>query len=322
MRSCTLLFAVSLCLLSVVTYADISLIDASGLEYFINTDRDSTSDSASAAASDAAYTAPVTNVSTIDGGTTSANLADAFDGYAGMRINDVSYTSLGAPSTENGGRELRFPVQQVGDLDVTRKVFVPSNDEFARWLNIITNTSGATVAVKLELFSDLGSNGSTIIAETATGAKGATINDDWFVTAGDFGDPRLGHIVQGAEGMTQLSQLEHPFGTYDDGFRFQYDFNIPAGGTYIIMHFVTGQPNIDDAAEQAERLWMLGGRSLSGMSASERANVINFAVPLSGCGATLASSSTASGTRSGDLMFIVFATAALLVLRRKSAITA
>ena len=59
----------------------IALIDASGLKYFINTNITfSTSSSASGAMSEASYTAAV-NATTLNGGTTSSTLNDAFDGY-------------------------------------------------------------------------------------------------------------------------------------------------------------------------------------------------------------------------------------------------
>lgn len=336
MRFCTLL-PIALCVLAVGAYADISLVDASGLQFKINTDYTEYTgypESAAGGVEDAAYTAAVTNVSTESGGTSTTTLTDAFDGYGGLLVNDEVYTDLSAPEMEDGGRELRFPVQQLGGCDVSRKVFVPDNDEFVRWLNIITNPSNQTKAVKLELISEVGSNGDTIIAESATGAKGVTIDDDWFVTGGDFGDPdrdppryppgdpRLGHVMQGASGMIQLSQVENPFGGKPDKFRFQYDFEIPAGETYIIMHFVTGQPNIDDAAEQARTLWMLGGESLSGLSQSELANIVNFfgigAPPGATCGANPAALSATDGVLSGDVGLIVLAACALLLLRRRS----
>ena len=58
-----------------------SLIDASGVKYFINTNITfSTSSSASGAMSEASYTHAV-SATTALGGTTSTTLNDAFDGY-------------------------------------------------------------------------------------------------------------------------------------------------------------------------------------------------------------------------------------------------
>src|SRR5258707_13707031 len=59
----------------------ISLIDAGGLKYFIDTNITfSTSSSASGAASEASYTVPIV-ASTVAGGTTMSTRSDMFDGY-------------------------------------------------------------------------------------------------------------------------------------------------------------------------------------------------------------------------------------------------
>src|ERR1700726_819572 len=108
-----------------------SLIDSSGLKYFINTDITfSTSSSASGAASEASYTAAVA-ATTSPGGTMSSTLNDAFDGYEAMCVSltgatgpcstgSASYTMYnknGPATTECLGstsgvnRQVVFPVQ-------------------------------------------------------------------------------------------------------------------------------------------------------------------------------------------------------------------
>ena len=65
----------------------VTLIDGSGLKYFINTEISfATSSSASAAMSDASYTHAVA-ASTALGGTTSTTLTGMFDGYNGACLN-------------------------------------------------------------------------------------------------------------------------------------------------------------------------------------------------------------------------------------------
>jgi hypothetical protein len=65
----------------------VSLIDSSGLKYFINTNITfSTSSSASGAASEASYTVPVM-ASTSAGGLVTSTLSDMFDGYEGICVS-------------------------------------------------------------------------------------------------------------------------------------------------------------------------------------------------------------------------------------------
>src|SRR6185295_7458730 len=74
----------------------ISLTDAAGLEYFIDTNITafgpfSSGSSASAGASEASYTAPVV-ASTLNGGTTNSALDDMFDGYNSLCVSLTSAT--------------------------------------------------------------------------------------------------------------------------------------------------------------------------------------------------------------------------------------
>src|SRR5437762_3250581 len=65
---------------------NIQLIDSSGLKYFINSNVTfSTSSSASAAASEASYIAPV-QASTSAGALVASSLSDMFDGYNGLCV--------------------------------------------------------------------------------------------------------------------------------------------------------------------------------------------------------------------------------------------
>ncbi|HTQ78744.1 MAG TPA: hypothetical protein VMM92_02025, partial [Thermoanaerobaculia bacterium] len=162
-----------------------ALIDASGVKYFINTNITfSTSSSASAAMSEASYTHAVA-ATTSGGGTVSSTLNDAFDGYNTLCLsldnsiascetgnaNFVIYNKLGPATTECQGttsgvnRQVVFPAQQVDTgnthVSIQRKVFVPDNDAFARWLNYFTNTSGAPVTVTAVIANNLGSDSNT-----------------------------------------------------------------------------------------------------------------------------------------------------------------
>ena len=55
------------------------------------------------------------------------------------------------------------------NLAVTRKVFVPNNADFVRWLNIVTNTGTTPTQVGITLQGLLGSGAQTRITATSTG---------------------------------------------------------------------------------------------------------------------------------------------------------
>jgi hypothetical protein len=302
-----------------------TLIDASGLEYFINTDITfTTSSSASGAMSEASYTAAVA-ATTSAGGTTASTLNDAFDGYNALcasltgatgpcATGNASYTIYnqnGPATTECNGRQIVLPAQTIGNFQVSRKVFVPTNDTFARWLNIVTNTSGSPQTITLVTSNNLGSDSNTRIVSSSSGNAAAEVTDTWVSTFQNYSgntssDPRLGHVLQGAGAATPVANIS--FADGDDNPFWAYNLTVPAGATQIIANFVTGQPSKAAANTKAAELAGLPDNAVQCLTANERAEIVNFAP-------AVAAVPAASGTGLA-LLALGLAACAVMVLRR------
>jgi FG-GAP-like repeat/FG-GAP repeat len=319
----------------VADYGSVGLIDGSGLEWFLNTDITfSTTSSASGAMYEASYTTSVTGTysstyttttTTTSGGTTTTTvttvgttltqLNDAFDGYGTLCVSltgatgpcttgDASYTIYnmnGAPTMEGNGRQVDFPVQTIGGtIDVSRKVYVPSGDSFARWLNIVTNNDASAQTVTLITSNNLGSDSSTVITSTSDGDRVAELTDTWVVTgqgntvtgACCNNDPRVGHVLRGPGGAIGLESISFTDG--DDNPYWSYTFDLNPGETRIIMTFAVAQPSKTQAATKAAQVAALPAAALQYMSATEKGQVLNFSVP--------SGSSSSRGDLNGDGM--------------------
>src|SRR6516225_3607514 len=156
----------------------VELKDSQGTNYKIATQVAPLLDDslASGAVTNATFTQPVTvtnyfTVFTFFGGTSTFTtqfqvhvpLQPAFVGFNGLLITSMNGVNLPSPVVfnpaaalagqeceENGkNRQLDFASQAFPQLNLTltRKVFVPSNEEWVRWLNIVTNTGPAAVQV-------------------------------------------------------------------------------------------------------------------------------------------------------------------------------
>jgi hypothetical protein len=271
-----------------------SLIDSSGLKYFINTNITfSTSSSASGAMSEASYTAAVA-ATTSAGGTVSSTLNDAFDGYNTICLslnntvatcqtgnaNFVIYNDNGPATTECNSRQIVFNPQVAGNITMQRKVFVPTNDTFARWMNLITNTSGSPQTVTVVMANNLGSDSNTRITATSTGGSSPFTNTaaTWVATFQNYSgntssDPRLGHVFQGG-GTVGLAGINFVDG--DDNPFWGYTFTLAPGETKNIINFVTGQPSKAAAAAKAAELAGFPANAKQCMSAAEVQEVANF----------------------------------------------
>jgi len=280
----------------------VALIDAGGLKYFINTNITfSTSSSASAAMSEASYTHAVA-ASTLNGGTVASTLNDMFDGYNTLCVsltnttgtcetgnaNFAIYQKLGPASVDSSvpatsactGRQYVFPTQTVGGLHVWRKVFVPNNDKFARWMNFFTNTTGSPITFSISIANNLGSDSNTVITGSSSGDLAAQTNDTWVATFQNYSgtttsDPRIGHILQGTGAPTPVSALN--FANGDDNPWWSYSITLAPGETKAIANFVTGAPSKALAASQAATIANFGANEQQCLSGTELAEVANFA---------------------------------------------
>jgi len=290
-----------------------ALIDNSGVKYFINTAITfSTSSSASGAMSEASYTHAVA-ATTLNGGTVSSTLNDAYDGYNTLCLslnNTVATCETGnanfviyEPSEEaespipattectgavsGVNRQVVFPVQTVAGLNVNmwRKVYVPDNDSYARWLNYFQNTGGSPVTLTAVIANNLGSDSNTTIVTSSSGDAAAQTSDTWVTTFQSYSgttssDPRLGHVFQGPGAAVQLAGIN--FANGDDNPFWGYTFTLQPGETKIIMNFAVVQPSKAAAAAKSTQLASVFTNGLACTTPAEQTQIANFisAVPI------------------------------------------
>jgi hypothetical protein len=289
----------------------ITLRDSNGTRYNINTDVDPllNDSNASGAVTDATFQKPVTVTSyfvgfTFFGFTTvytvqrqvNVPLRNAFAGFNGLLITAINGLNLsnggvlynpgeGLASEDcpqNGSnRQLTFQTQNFPllNLQVARRVFVPNNGEFLRWLNIVTNTGTTPQTVSIGLLGRLGSGTDTRITSTSTGDSGLSGNVQWFTTAQqtpkgtNSTEPKLGFVVQGP-GASLLPTV----GINSAGrVGFIYSPLIQPGASAIVLTYVTVQGSTKNAKSTVQNLVTLPAKGIFCMSQADLRQVVNFA---------------------------------------------
>jgi hypothetical protein len=260
------------------------LIDGTGLEWFINDEvAYVTESSAVGAASDAVFVGAV-EATTANGGSELAVLADAFDGYNALQVSvdggaAVAYNNLGTATADCNGRQVIMPALSAGGVTVQRKVYIPGNDGFARWMNVVTNGSGDPHTVTLTMVSDLGSDVGTTIGTTSNGDAIADASDDWVTSyeafvQGSSRTPRLAHVLQSPGSAVRLASLSFVNG--DDTPVWSYDLTVPAGGTVTVLNFVAGLGSRSDAALKGAQLAALPPWARVCMTSTENTSLANM----------------------------------------------
>ncbi len=175
-------------------------------------------------------------------------------------------------------REIEIGPWAVSGLQVRRRVFVPENDGFARYLEILDNPGASPVTVTVSLVTTLGSYNDTTLVNTSSGDLLVTTADDWLVTD-DLGDgtgtPAVGHVFSGAGASVQPLTATLAGNSWTLEFR----VTVPAGGRTILLHYATQRFNRADAVTKAPVLRSLAAPALDNLTAADRARIVNFVVP-------------------------------------------
>ncbi|OGB06139.1 MAG: hypothetical protein A3E25_16225 [Burkholderiales bacterium RIFCSPHIGHO2_12_FULL_69_20] len=196
---------------------------------------------------------------------------DGADGYGGS----LSFQAYGG-AISGDGRTLALDGSQGNNWQMNRKVFVPGDDGFIRYLDQITNLDSTSRTITLRLDSDLGSdNWTQLVATDAGESQQFDPQDHWLVTddSGDpnGSDPALAHVLWGDGGLAPgLAQLS------GDYLQRSWTVTVRPGETVGLLHFAVQAADAEQAQATAQRLLALPSEAVQGLLPAELASIVNF----------------------------------------------
>ena len=216
---------------------------------------------------------------------------DAYDTAFALRVNGASYNvDASTCSAEESGREMVFPATAMnlngegfGGLEVSRKVFVPETGvPFARWLNLLHNPTASPITTEVEYSINWGHNTRPVYRSTSSGDTTFAPGDRWAThsspaEAGDLVDTPVASLLDATPGtgLDRFDALDSDFSDGDGDLRY-LGVTVPAGGTVALMNF-EAQRASDAETRQFADLYQAGPEPLyEGLSATERAALINW----------------------------------------------
>ncbi len=217
------------------------------------------------------YLWDIQNNGSILGGTS----VDPYDGGQVL----VGFASQPTQGSEDGGREIVSGPQTIGSVSVTRKVYVPTDRAFTRFLEIVTNTSSQYTSYTVALETDLGSDGATTIFRTGNGDTILELSDNYIITddVNGSGDPTMLHILSGESGVNPVVAT-----LIGDDLKHSYWLSLAPGETKIVMHFAAQASSQSDALLRAAGLLQtdrpdgVDNEATKGMTTIELRQVVNF----------------------------------------------
>ena len=218
-----------------------------------------------------------------DGGTVDRHLNDAYDGTYILSVNggtsfNRQFPCMPAGALDAGGRQIALGTVTFNNLQVTRKIYSPVGGGFARYLEILKNPGTTSVTTSVTVSGNLGSDNSTrvVVSPAATNLTYAVTDQ-----SGICCDPLLAHVFSGATPPVPVSAVQ--FNTNNDNIFYSWNnLIIQPGQTVILMHFAVQRDPSDlsgTKAQAASLSSLTDPNALTGMSAVEKTEVINFNIP-------------------------------------------
>jgi len=214
-------------------------------------------------------------------------LLDIVSGGVATRFN-------GAPTAQVEQNRRQFIVQQAGiaGLAVTRKIFVPADGYFSRYLEVLSNSTASPITVDVRVTSTMKAPNAQRAVATSSGDAIVSVadpaNPDRWVVANDTqtsdpnlvsAAPALAFVFDGDGGARRVDTLTFTPDAVGQLVEQWSSVTIPAGGQAAFMHFVVMQMDGASATASAARLVTLPQEALGGLTASDIATIQNFAVP-------------------------------------------
>ena len=265
-------------------------VDGAGMKWRFFADNHSSTSWASGALDNGATFGGKVVASTLHGALASQTMHQSpFDGYGALQLSvngakAVTYDPVvketkDASCPPASGTQFDLAVQTISGVAVSRQLFVPANDHFARVDQTLTNTTSAPVTVVLSNpYNNLRSNISPIVS-TSTGAAPSTA-DLWIGTFNGFGtgttstQARVGNVVQGPRAPVPLASLSMP------GPRgapeWTYSITLAPGQTRIVANYVVADPTLAQRNFDSFRLAQTGTNALECLSPAQIGELANF----------------------------------------------
>ncbi len=205
-------------------------------------------------------------------GTGSGAFAGAFE----LTVDDVVFPSFADAALLAGGRTLAIgPWVTASGLSARRKVFVPQDDGFVRYLEIFDNPSGSQIAATVQVRS--ARNLTVTPVATSTGDLAVDADDLWVITddADGAGGPAVAFVVVDGRRPMQVG-VGYLFGDFTADLTAGYQVTVPAGSRVILMHFAVQRPTRGDTQLRADGLLDLDGSAENGLTLAERDEIVNF----------------------------------------------
>lgn len=225
----------------------------------------------------------------------------------------VQFSGVSLASSDLAGHEINIEQKSIAGLNVTRKIFVPQDGYFARYIDIFENPGTDPITVDLKLASNYINSSAEFCCNYSPGQVVATSDQNTALSGSDnwavIDDPVNGNPLEceffticgfrfnhpaaafGWAGTNAAKRINSASYTPASQFTFQgagllnYEWDgvtVPPGSKVAFLHIVTQQTSRESARASIDRLTQLPPEILVGITPDVLAAIQNFNVPADG----------------------------------------
>jgi hypothetical protein len=232
--------------------------------------------------------------------TGSGTITDAFDSFAGIRVNGTFFQQPGTQvdlTTTGAGAFVNTTQVAIGDIGTSLNYFMDGSSPTLRVLASFTNNGTTGQTVEVLYGGNLGSDDDTRIEDTSSGDTTFQQADRWLISSDGGGPDPVLTLVRYGEGTVQAAADTLAVPGTDSGngdveyFTDVWSLTLGVGETQSLMWFVQFSPDLDTAQgetgvfDDLETLDDAGLLAAAGGGTIATGNIVNWTpteVPLPG----------------------------------------
>lgn len=203
---------------------------------------------------------------------------DAFDGAFYLYVNSVGFGS-DQPTRSANAREIIFTSENIADLTVIRRVYIPEEIGAARFIDSITNTGDTFLNITFARAGNLGSDSATQVLLTGNGDTTFDSRDS-FVISDDSdgqpgGDPVITNLIQGST-PDALALRPHIASLNGDGIQSEYRISLRPGETVSLISLALQRESLTQSETDISNMLQPSHPIWQGINPVEALNIVNF----------------------------------------------
>lgn len=215
----------------------------------------------------------------------------AFDGLYTLTIEGSPYRASVAPTTELGGRQLLLGAFTIPGLSVfvRRRVYVPTGEAWARWIDEYSNIGTTARTVNVVLGINAGADAELEVVTTSDGDAVLETTDRSFVFDNELTPPppppmetpppATCQVLWGSGATVTPSALTSgaPFTcSGNEGATVRYTLTLPPAGVMRVMYFAAQSDTRAGAMAACTSFTTLPGSAFADLPPIERAQLVNW----------------------------------------------